>query len=211
MKKVLFFFSFITLIFANFPLYAADEQCPSIAAIKAVYSEYADPLPADGKMPYPIDMTDPNYEDRGGDVGGTYFVVTRVFSSDRGDGTPYVLFVIYANAAAGETRAQSISNARDQVNSITQEHSGVVDYPHFYMGEDEQTKVQYYFDVCLYKGNINKPKGSTDATSQDFDFSSPIVMADLSPMENANALNKDLSRLVKALRKAQANQTTGVK
>lgn len=201
MKKLIALLSFLT--FTLFALGAfANEACPSITQIKAIYDTIANPLPSNGIMPYPVSpsIADPLYDNH--DDVSRYFVVTRNFTSLRGDPVPFVAFAVFT-APAGLTTTQAIAQAKTYIDAAG-ETSTSVDYPHFLIGDDGRGS-NIYFDVCLYSGSFNVPLGTRNTTQENWS-TFPLVMADLSPGESAADLKNKLVAL-----EAMVNKQSKVK
>lgn len=177
----------ITLLFVIGSSYAAVEQCPTSQHVKALYASN-NALPADGMMPYPVDMTDPtcelNYDDSGNPIPGTglQFVVTRIAISDRGDPTKYVGFVIFSDGNCTLTSDQAVTHAKSIVAAMPLGKNKNIDYYNFYIGDGDDG-TPYYFDVCVYEGSFNVPVGTANTNMDNIAVSpgNPLVMTDLSP------------------------------
>ncbi|MDF1797435.1 MAG: hypothetical protein P1U63_12945 [Coxiellaceae bacterium] len=185
---VLFFtFSFATAVLA--------EQCPSITQLRAIFA-LTNPLPANGKMPYPVDIDDPEFAPGipgPGGSPGVWFVASRLSFSARGPAIPFVAFCMFRDPSGvfnpSITSADAIARCKSDIDAAG-ETSVTVDYPHALIGSDPNDRsILYYFDVCLYQGGFNWTLHQPDMDIQtDANLASgqpDIVMADLSPITSS--------------------------
>ena len=151
MKKLVLFFSLISLSLVTLTASAA-EQCPTTGALQSIFAQ-SNSLPSDGKMPYPVNMDDPVYQPD----DQTWFVVTHIETSDRGDPAKYIAFAVFKdpNPASPMSNAAAIVEAKSMVDASATKVSSAVDYKNFFMGT--QGGRDYYFDVCMYTGSMDKP------------------------------------------------------
>lgn len=191
-QSILASLAFITCLIFFTDSVIANEQCPSITQVRAIYNTYSDPLPSNGLMPYPVTpaLADPLRESIDGDE--RYFVVTRNFTSLRGDPVPFVAFAVFNSSNPNLTKAEAIAQAKTLIDAAP-ETSTSVDYPHMLIGDDGRGN-NIYFDVCLFSGGFDEPLGTRNTTSQNWS-TFPIVMADLSPGESAAELKNKLVAL----------------
>lgn len=176
------FFIGLFALLASITSLAVTEQCPQVSKIHDLFLQ-ANPLTNDGKMPYPVNITDPEFSEH----DGKWFVVTHV-AYTKSQGIPFVAFVIFQDQGwvnpgdpASLTAAQALVKARIIAAAATAKSNNNIDYPHFFIGTDpDNTSIKYYFDVCLFAGTINWPHGTPGSAITDIG-SGNVVMADLSP------------------------------
>ena len=154
----------------------AEELCPKSSQIRAMFANSV-PLPASGKMPYPVNEVDPYFVSRTGE----WVVVSDIYISTNGSPTKFVVFVMFNGPSL--TQAQALAQAKTMVAAIANRASDAVDYEQFNVGAHESNPSKnIYMDLCIYSGNLSVPPGTPDT---DFnDLVAPLVMADLSPDTN---------------------------
>ncbi len=179
---------FLATLFITFSLNSTifAEQCPTIGQLQGIFNT-ANPLTSDGKMPYPVDIDDPEFS-----PDGTWFVASHLDFSNRGPATPFIAFCMFLDPAGTSgpslTTADVIARCKSDIDAAS-DTSTTVDYPHAYIGDDEATGISYYFDVCLFAGSFSPAIGTADIDIQqdaNLGTSLPdIVMADLSPLTSS--------------------------
>lgn len=185
------------------PIFAISECCPTSSLVKAVFSR-ANPLPADGKMPYPVDIVNPvcemAYDNFGNPIPNTglWYVVTDVAVSNQCSAVKFVVFaVLDSDGDCTWTSQQALSEAKAVVANIPDTTKTQIDYNGFYIGDGDDG-TPYYFDVCMFDGTFDVPIGTANTTTENFE-NFPIVMADMSP-QNLKVSLLDLKAKIKKSR-----------